>query len=285
MLSDKLASWISPAWGARRAIQRIAEASYKGGIPTRTSEMWQRAQGFRFESTQERQQQLDARSRAIQAFKNNPVARTLVQTETDNVIGDGLNYHPTTHSPEWNKEAKDKYYEWLNVASVRGQDIFTGCELERMLWQRSRVAGDIGWILVANGSDSRIQVVPSENIVTPDGMYSDPTITDGIKYDPLGAPIVYWVLSWDERATKRIFTPISARDFVFFPHMHDVNQARGETCYLTIFDLLAHLDRYVDGVSLAAWMATVFGLVFKEATASKQFSALPTLANSQGNER
>jgi hypothetical protein len=49
------------------------------------------------------------------------------------------------------------------------------------------------------------------------------------------------------------------------------NQAR-RVCYMTIFDLLAHLDRYVDGVSLAAWMATVFGIVFKQNNAAARRS-------------
>jgi hypothetical protein len=53
-------------------------------------------------------------------------------------------------------------------------------------------------------------------------------------------------------------------------------QATPPSCYTTIFDLLAHLDRYVDGVSLAAWMATVFGIIFKQNNASKQIMGLPT---------
>ncbi len=280
---DKLASWVSPRWAAQRAAWREVMNSYQGGIPTRTTELWQRSQGFRFGTTQDRQQVTNERDRAYQAFRNNPVARTLVNTETDNVIGDGLNYQPTTDSEDWNKEAKDKYYEWLQTATVRGQDFDSGCDIERLLWSTSRVAGDIGWILVARGSDSRIQIVPGENIVTPDGRYQDKTIYDGVKFDQFGAPVEYYVLSYDERAPTRNFTTVASRDFVFLNHNPLPNQARGLTCYSAIFELLAHLDRYVDGVSLAAWMATVMGIVFKQNNASKQLAQLPTLTNSQGN--
>jgi capsid protein len=41
----------------------------------------------------------------------------------------------------------------------------------------------------------------------------------------------------------------------------------------------------VDAVIIAARMAAVFGLVFKEESASKQFSGLGTLPNSQGNQQ
>lgn len=259
------------------------ENSYKGGIATRTSETWHQQQGFRFGTTAERQQKLAARDRAYQAYKNNPVARTLVQTETDNVIGDGLNFQPTTDSPDWNREAEDRYYEWLEGCSVRGSDFMTGCEMQRMIWDRSRVAGDIGWILISRGSDSFVQLVNSENISTPDGRYAEKDIYDGIQFDQYGKPVKFYVLSHDERSSKRVHTPIEARDFVFFGHMSDPNQARGESCFITIFDLLAHLDRYIDGVSLAAWMATVFGIVFKQNNSAKQLGQLPSLMNSQGN--
>jgi capsid protein len=281
---DRAISLISPKWAAERLAWRKIEASYQGGVPTRTSESWQRAAGYRFGSAADRSQLLSARDRAYQAYRNNPVARTLVQTETDNVIGDGLNYQPTSSSSEWNREAKDHYYQWLETCSVRGSDIQTGCELQRLLWDRSRVAGDIGWILVARGFDSLVQVAPSENIVSPDVRLSDPTIYDGIRFDPQGKPLAFYVLNQDERG-RRDFTEIAARDFVYLSHMPEANQARGESCYATIFDLLAHLDRYVDGVSLAAWMATVMGIIFKQNNSGTQFGQLPSLTNSQGNQQ
>jgi lambda family phage portal protein len=289
---DRLISWVSPRWSAQRAAWRQlesaatrAENSYRGGVPTRTSESYPQSTGFRYQSTQERGQLVNARDRAYNAFRNNPVARTLVQTECDNVIGDGLNYQPSTDSKEWNREAKDRYYEWLENASVRGPDIHSGCELQRLLWQRSRIAGDVGWILVARGSDSLIQVVPAENIVTPDGSYSDRSIYDGIRFDSFGRPVSFFVLNYDERGGGRKFEEVGYRDFVYLPHLTDPNQARGESCYTTIFDLLSNLDRYVDGVSLAAWMGAVFGLVFKEQTGAKQLAGLPSLSNSQGAQQ
>lgn len=282
---DRVINSAFPGWGLRRAVARQALNSYQGGVPTRTSESWGTSQGLRFGTTLERFQLGSQRERAYQAYRNNPVARTLINTETDNVIGDGLNYQPTSTSEAWNREAKDRYYEWLENCSVRGADIISGCELQRLLWQRSRIAGDIGWILVARGPESRVQVVSAENIATPDGMAGATNIYDGIRFDAFGQPTGFYVLSHDERGAGRNFEPVPARDFVFLPHMTEPNQARGESCYNTVFDLLSHLDRYVDGVSLAAWMATVFGIIFKEDTASRQLSNLPYLTNSQGAQQ
>lgn len=261
---------------------QAVENSYKGGIPTRSSEPWQASQGFRFGSSQDRLQITNACDRAYEVFRNNPVGRTLVQTETDNVIGDGANYQPTTDSEAWNREAVDRYYDWIENCTVRGADIMTGCEFQREAWKLSRVAGDVGWILVARGSESRVQLVPRENIVTPDGMFADRSVFDGIRYDATGAPLSYYVLYYDEQGIGRKFQEVMARDFVWLPHMSMPGQSRGETCYMTIFDLLANLDRYIDGVSLAAWMATVFSIVFKQNNAGKQLGLLPSIPNSQG---
>lgn len=285
---DNLIAWASPKWAYERSAYRMALNSYKGGVATRTSELWSSANGFRFGTTAERQSIVDACSRAYSAYDNNPVAKTLMDTETDNVIGDGLNYQPTTDDEGWNREAKDRYYEWLEDCSVRGGDVETGCEVQRQLWQDSRVAGDIGWILVSRGTpdrlESRIQIVRAENIVTPDGKYSDRNIFNGIRFDAWGKPTAFYVLTTDEYG-KRDFATIEARDFVYLPHSTKSNQARPPSCYITIFDYLAHLDRYVDGVSLAAWMATVFGIVFKKNNAARQLSNLPLLTNSQGDQQ
>jgi capsid protein len=263
-----------------------ATNSYRGGVPTRTSESWGTFNGTRFGSSQDRMGLYNETERAYQAYRNNPVARTLVNTETDNVIGDGLNYQPTTDDEAWNREAKDRYYEWLENASVRGPDYESGCEIERMLWSRGRVAGSIGWILVEAGNadrlDPKIQIIPRELIQTPDGRQGDKDIYDGIRFDALGRPTEFFVLNQDDRAGKREFPSIPARDFVFMPHVTEPNQVHGPSCFNTIFDLMAHLDRYVDGVSLAAWMATVFGIIFKQNNASKQLNQLSTLTNSQG---
>jgi capsid protein len=270
---------------AKAAAWQQIQNSFKGGVPTRTDEAWTSASTFRFNSQEERSNVQSMRDRAYQAYKNNPVAQTLVETEADNVIGDGLNYQPTTDDEGFNREASDKYYEWLENASVRGRDMQDGCSLEWMLWTNSRVAGDVGWILVSRGSDSYIQIVPSENIVTPDNMWSDPNVVDGVRFDEFGKPVLYYVLRQAELGVTRTFTPIPAKDFRFLPHMKFTNQSRGVSCFSTVLPLLAHLDRYIDGVSLAAWMATVIGIIFKQNNAAKQMAGLGSLTNSSGDQQ
>jgi capsid protein len=77
--------------------------------------------------------------------------------------------------------------------------------------------------------------------------------------------------------------PYQPKDVLFLSHRKTSTRIRGETCYKTIFEWLNHLDQYVDGVALAAWMATVFGLQIREENPGQTFGQLTsTLTNAKG---
>lgn len=294
-LLDRAIGWLSPKAGAERLAWRTVVNTYRGGVPNRMSETWPTATGNRFGNAAERQEVIGTRNRAYTAFENNPVARTVVETECDNVIGDGLNYQPTSKDKKWNREAISRYYKWLRYCSVRGPDAHPGFKVQRFLWEQSRVAGDIGWILVKRDFldpktgklrlSSKIQIVPAENIATPDALQGTASVYDGITFDAEGRPETFHVLNVNDLTGQRDFFSVPARDFVWLPHMTKPNQARPPSCYVTIFDALSNLQRYVDGVALAAWMATVFGIIFKQNNAARQVGALPYLTNSQGEQQ
>jgi capsid protein len=289
---DRAIMWMAPVWGKQRIDARILN-SYRDGVTTRMSESFAQAQGTMFGTPQERWQVMNMRDRAYTAYDNNPVAKTLVKTEVDNVIGDGVNFQATSDDEAWNRECEEKYGEWSDNCDVRG--LLSAAEIQRIIWDRSRVAGDIGWALVNNDRidrdtgiliiDSRIQVIPAENIRTPDGqVLANPNLIDGIQYDAVGRPKTFYIYYTDDRGLRQ-FTPITARDFVYLAHMTKPNQARPESCFATTFERLTQLDRYVDGVALAAWMATVFGLLIRQDNGAKEMQGLGTVLNSQGAEQ
>jgi capsid protein len=178
--------------------------------------------------------------------------------------------------------AEERFGEWLETADVRG--MLCGGQFQRHAYRSSRRDGDSAILLVDRGGLSKLQLIPGDLIKTPDGMYNSPTLADGVEVDGTGRPSAYWIADFDEWG-KRKFTRVPANEVVFLSNTTEPLQIRGETCYMQIFDLLSNLDRYVDGVALAAWMATVFGLIIKEETGSKQLGGLPYLTNSQGNQQ
>jgi lambda family phage portal protein len=274
-----------PGLASRRAAARLASqrigvlASLKGGIPNRSSEGFGSATGFTFDTAGDRRLFNTARDRARSAFQNNPVARSLVQTETDNVVAEGFTLQARTDSAEFNKEAEERFADWFDRADVTGMR--SASKLQRDVWSQGRVDGYIGVALVDRG-ESRLQLIPSDWLQTPDDKLGQRYYHDGVQTNEVGRPIAFHVLDADEWG-KRKFTEIPADSFLYLAHTVRSGQVLGETCYATVFETLNHLDQYIDGVALAAWMATVFGLIFKEANPGGTYAGLTSdLLNSKG---
>lgn len=276
-----------PAWGERRELARTksaAYATYRGAIQTRTSTAFERHRSLRGSKLVERRQLADMGDRARRVFRNNPIGRSLLVTETDSIIADGLNLQAGTQSEPFNQEVEEKWWAWLNQADLRG--MMTGPQLMRQSWLSPRRDGDGGFVLVSQpGGVSRLQFIPRDLIQDPtDKKFDRRTMFDGVQCNPAGRPVAFHILDEDEWG-KRRFATIPAADFVYLPHLDDDLAVRGATCYQTIFDILDQLEGYVDAVVIAARMAAVFGLIFKTETGAKQVSGLPILQDSDGTDR
>lgn len=282
-----------PTWASSRAEARAhfeqlrIENEMRGGMATRLTEAFSQQTSYKYQTASERHNSEMQCYRARQTYQNNPFGRALVDTETDNVVGDGFSFQAQTSSPDFNREVTDYWYDWIDHADIR--NTFTGSALQRMTWSKSRYDGDIGTAFIVEAGKLRLQTIARDLIKTPDGMYGKidefgTQIIDGIEFNRVGQPMAYHILDADEYG-KRKFTRVAAENFIHLAHIDDPNQIRGLTCYSTIFDLLNHLDRYIDGVSTAAWMATVFGLIFKESGAAKTRQSLSTMTDASGNQQ
>ena len=273
-----------PGVYARREEARLrgqAFASYRGGVSTRTSSGWSGSTSHRTGTVGDRLLLGEMRSRGRKAYKDNPVARSLVNTEADNIVADGMRLQARTEDEAFNQEAEERYAEYIDRADVRG--LRHGGGFERAVWITHRVDGDCAVILVDRGGESRMQLIPGDLISTPDGLNGRKDIVDGVEIDAAAQPIAFHILDTDEWG-KREWTRYDARQVIYLPNLNDADalQLRGETCFAQIFDTLDNLDQYIDGVALAAWMATVFGVIFKEPNAAKQHGLLQTIQNSAG---
>lgn len=285
---DRVVEYFSPGAAAGRYRARAAlsaarvGASYRGGIVTRTSVPWSQSRSIRNQSAGQRFGLGTMRDRARRVWDENPIGRSLLKTEVDNVVASGFNLQVRTSSPEFNREAEDRWEQWLEVADLRG--MLTASDLQRQMYQNGRRDGDRGIVLVDRGGESRLQLIPGDLIQTPHSKYGDTSIVDGVEVDGASRPIAFHVLDEDENG-KQAWTRIPVANFIFTSHISEDVQIRGETCYAQIFSMLDNLEQYIDGVSLAAWMGTVFGIVFKESNGAKQLERAPLLTDSQGSKR
>lgn len=272
-----------------------AQSTYRGGVSNRTSSPWAVGASKSGGTSAMRTSARSMMWRARDVYRENPIARSLLNTETDNVIAEGLTLQARSSDSAFNEECEERWYEWLQRADMLGG--MSGCELMRLSWRQPRLDGDGGFILAQDRfGQSRLQYVPSDWICSPWGQTSGRTkrgtyLFDGVETDLAGVPITFHVRDEDEFG-KRKFTPIPAEDFVYLPHMaDDPLQVRGATCFATIFSLLDQLEGYIDAAVVAARMHAAFGLIFKSRSASKEYNSLPiggllgTQKDSQGSDR
>jgi lambda family phage portal protein len=279
-------AFISPSWAARRAVGRMqwqAVNSHRGGVQTRVSTPWGKSTSFRVGGSGDYLNLSSRRDRSRRVYEENPIGASLLDTETDNIVADGFRLQAKTSSPDFNREAEEKYAAYCDKADLRG--LRCGSEHERQIYRSSRRDGDGLVVLVDRGGESREQFIPADLIQTPYGKYSDPNIVQGIEVDSFARPIAFHVATIDQYG-KQSWDRIPAANAIYLAPDLDKDLAiRGSPCYSKIFPYLDGLDGYIDAVVIAARMAAVFGLIFKEATASKQFGALGTLQNSQGQQQ
>jgi hypothetical protein len=95
----------APLWAAQRQYYRsirTAQATVRGGISTRTSESYERLNGLKFDSSANRALGINARDRGRNVYENNPVAESLIDTETDNVVAEGFTLQAKTEREAFN---------------------------------------------------------------------------------------------------------------------------------------------------------------------------------------
>lgn len=270
-----------PAWGLRRHAWRELQASYRGGLSSRLSTTWENSRTFNNSTSTDRLSLGNMRDRARKVYRNNPIGRTLINAEIDNVVAEGFTLSATTDARDFNTESEENFAEWIDRADIRG--LMSGGQLQRMLYQMFRVDGDAGCVLVDRGGESRLQLIAGDLVQNPDGKWSQ-SIYDGVEVDRVGRPIAFHILDQDENG-KRSFARVASNNFLYLANLAESNSIRGETSFATIFELLDQLSAYNDSLVIAARMACIFGLIHKTVNPGKQMNLLGNLTNSQGNSQ
>jgi lambda family phage portal protein len=281
-LLDSAIAIVSPTAALKRQQARTALRvmdSYRGGVATRLDRGFSTNLSLVHGSTGERQKLASMRDRARQLDRDNSIAHSLLNTETDNVVAEGMTLQSRTSDNTFNNEAEERFYRWLDIADIRQS--FSGSQLQRMIYRCARRDGDVGILLANVNGESRLQIIPADLIADETGGVGKDRV-NGIEFDRYGTPRRFSVRTVDDQGTDK-YQWIPQQDMIFYAHRREPNQTRGESCFAQVFGLLDQLDGYIDAVVVASRMAAVFGLIFKESGGAAQYNSLPSITNSQGN--
>lgn len=284
-LVDRVVEYFAPDYAASRYVARanlavVKKMSYGNAVATRSnSPTWGTSTSYRGGTSSDRKSLASMRSRGRRIFRENVIGRSLLVTETDNVMSDGFSLQMRTESDAFNDEAEDRFYAWLDQADITGK--MCGSDLFRTSWLEPRKDGDGGFVLIKRGGKPYLQYIAGDLITNPYSAVDYGSLFDGVECDEKGKPVRFWVRDVDESG-KDTTTPIAARDFVYITHLDEPSSVRGVTVYSPVFRELDDLDGYKESVIIAARMGAIFGLIEKRKNPAAVTNGLKDFTNSEG---
>jgi lambda family phage portal protein len=265
-------------WNKQHGAHAV-ELSRNGALSTRLDRDWPATNVSFYDSGGLSSSMANYRTRAVELDATNAIATGIVNRCVENVVGTGIHLRPNTADEGWNEAAQDMIGEWSwSRADVRGLgDYFTDLQ---PLWFRERLmGGDVGVVLLADGS---LQTIDGADIETPPGKAAEDSIVDGVQVDRLGRAVAFWVAA-DENGVK--YERVNARDFVFFPNPLRPKAVRGVTALRQAIDsnLFDMMDGYLEAVVAAAQMAAMFGLLFETEEGAGALGNLQSTTDAAGD--
>lgn len=279
-LIDKLANLISPKWAAeRQAYRTIAnlQSTYQGAYSTRVSTQWGQSESMGGLVHLNLSAARSMRDRARSLVENNPLASSILNRATENIIGNGFQLQVLTGDPEWNKQAEALFHNWFHHADFHGRSWVTH---QRLLCNSLLRDGDVGAALLSKG---QVQLVEGDYISSP---YTDTAafLHDGILLDKFGRVKSYSIMSYVD-LQKRQWNPVAPKDFIFVANLRRVTQCRGETFFAQSFDLFDQTKAYLDAVILAQKIAACLAIFIRKTDPTSAIQGLQSLQNSNNESQ
>ena len=210
------------------------------------------------------------RSRARYEVANNSIARGIVLTLANDVIGIGPRLQLNTEKPEVNRALEALFAGWAGAIGL-------AAKLRTMRMARAQDGEAFGVLFTNGGVDSEVQLdlrlVEADRVTTPNfGLASslpEERAIDGIVFDEFGNPVEYHVLKQHPGARNATIGPleaydrIAAKDMLHWFRTDRPEQRRGLPDIMPALPLFAQLRRFTLATITAAETAADLALIMK----------------------
>jgi len=213
---------------------------------------------------------------------NFSLARGLIQTHVNNVVGSGPRIQFKTKDTNWNMRAEKHFNDWGKNCDIRG--VLNWGRYIRMIERRTIVDGDVGIIL---SKGQKLQGIEGDRIANPpDKSSNQPDWVYGVKVDEILRPKAYGVYSrgnannCQRRSYSDFRRVVSAKNFVhsFDPDRFD--QVRGMSALISAINDLQDSREALEAIKGSIKMENLLGLVFKmNQTGSSNYNPLGELTS------
>ena len=236
---DKAITWASPAAGLRRLRNRAAvhvALSYDGATTGRQTQGWVTGGSSANAEISSAREQLRQRSRDL--IRNNPLAKNAKFQISSKLVGTGIIPRANTSSEAINKRIDELWEEFDRTGNADGPGTITSMQY---LWAGAMFeSGDVfirrRYRRPTDGLriPLQIQTLEADHLDTTRQSSDGSGYTlDGIKYDPLGRRVGYWM--WRQHPGERLMLPQAITSTLIpaaeLAHLYDGENGRpGQQC-------------------------------------------------------
>jgi lambda family phage portal protein len=224
--------------------------SYGQAVQTRIDKQWRGervgAHGVPLFGTAMRK----LRDRARNLERESVLAFATLDRTVENVVSTGIRVRPTSGDKKFNRAIKKLWDRWIRGKNADARRLLTWSQLQQLIYRGTLRDGDVGVLLIDDGTGPTVQLIDANSIATPPNR-PDRSIRDGVELDAGGRAVAYWIRTVDANAIVR-FTRVESRDLIFFHRSprHDV--VRGESAFNGTFRVFENLEGYFEAVVVAA---------------------------------
>jgi hypothetical protein len=218
---------------------------------------------------------------------NFSLARGLIQTHVNNVVGSGPRIQFKTKDTDWNMRAEKHFANWGRQCDIRG--VLNWGRFVRMIERRTIVDGDNG-IILAKGL--KLQGIEGDRIANPpDKSANDPHWVYGVEVDDVLRPKSYGIYSRGNanncsgRRPADFKGVIKAKNFVhsFDPDRFD--QVRGMSSLISAINDLQDSREALEAIKGTIKLENILALVMKmDQTSSSNYNPLGDITSFDIND-
>ena len=191
-------------------------------------------------------------------YYNDPVVRGAIDCITRNSIGPGIKCQARTADEGWNEATEEWFHNWSLACDVRGLLDFN--TLQQVACRTMLRDNELFVILTDNGDGwPQLQLIEAHRCETPAYLGTDKRISDGVRINPQGRPLSYYIRTGDGDK----FTEVQAADVIVLAERDRPDELRSISRLVSCLNLLQDRQEILEFETAGAKRAGAIGLALE----------------------
>ena len=191
-------------------------------------------------------------------FYNSPVVRGAIDCMVRNSVGPGIKMQSRTSDEGWNRATEEWLANWSLACDVRG--LLDWNTLQQVATRTMLRDNELFILLTDNGDGwPMLQMVEAHRCETPDYLHGDKRIIDGVRVNPQGRPLSYYInLGQDDK-----FSEIQSPDLIVLAERDRADELRSLSRLVTCLNLIQDREEILTNTMVSVKRSSTIGLALE----------------------